>query len=269
MLEKARHWILTIPQHGYTPFRPPGVCYIRGQLECGGTTEYLHWQLLVSFSSQQRLAAIKKLFGDSAHAEPSRSDAANEYVWKIETAVDGTRFELGTRPVRRNRDQDWDAVRQFAKEGRLDEIPADIFVRNYSALRRISADYANPIGIERSVVCYWGPTGTGKSRRAWNEAGIDAYPKDPCTKFWCGYRGQQHVILDEFRGQIGISHMLRWLDRYPCLVEQKGSSCVLSCSRMWITSNLDPRSWYPDLDPLTIEALLRRIEVIYCPINMF
>lgn len=268
-MNKARYWLLTIPQHDYTVYRPPGVGYIRGQLEIAPTTGYQHWQLLVVFSGQQRLAGVKKIFGNSAHAEPSRSSAADEYVWKEETAVAGTRFELGDRPMRRNNTSDWNAIRESAKRGQLDEVPADIFVRHYGSLRRISADYAQPAAIERTVLVYWGPTGTGKSRRAWNEAGMDAYPKDPCTKFWCGYRGQQHVVLDEFRGQIGISHMLRWLDRYPCVVEQKGSSCVLSCTRIWITSNLDPRNWYPDLDEATVDALMRRLEIIYCPLPMF
>ena len=250
-MQKARHWILTIPQHEFLPYLPGGVLYLRGQLELGAQNAYSHWQLVASFSSQQRLAAIKKIFGESVHAEPTRSESALEYVWKEETAVAGTRFELGNRPMRRNCSEDWESVRESAKRGRLDDVPADIFVRHYSALRRISADYAEPIAVEREIIVYWGPTGTGKSRRAWSEGGLDSYPKDPCTKFWCGYRGQQHVILDEFRGQIGISHILRWFDRYPCLVEQKGSSTVLSCKRIWVTSNLDPRQWYPDMDPLT------------------
>ena len=66
-------------------------------------------------------------------------------------------------------------------------------------LKRIANDHIEPVAIEREVVCYWGTTGTGKSRRAWDEAGLQAYPKDPRTKFWCGYRDHEHVIIDEFR----------------------------------------------------------------------
>jgi len=61
----------------------------------------------------------------------------------------------------------------------------------------------------RTCWVYWGRTGTGKSRRAWDEAGVDAYPKDPRTKFWCGYFGQANVIIDEFRGGIDVAHLLR------------------------------------------------------------
>lgn len=117
------------------------------------------------------------------------------------------------------------------------------------------------VAIERSVSVFWGATGSGKSRRAWEQAGLDAFPKDPRTKFWDGYRGQQHVVIDEFRGGIDIAHMLRWLDRYPVIIEVKGSSTVLKATKVWITSNLHPQDWYPDLDQATKQALLRRLDI--------
>lgn len=132
-------------------------------------------------------------------------------------------------------------------------------MRYYGALKKIAVDNAVPIAVERTVRVYWGPTGTGKSRRAWGEAGLEAYPKDPLTKFWCGYRGQKHVVIDEFRGIVSISNVLRWFDRYPVLVEIKGSSTVFEATNIWITSNLHPKDWYPDLDELTKAALLRRL----------
>lgn len=88
---------------------------------------------------------------------------------------------------------------------------------------------------------------------------------DPCTKFWDGYYGQQNVVIDEFRGSIGISHILRWLDRYPVIVEIKGSSTVLQATTIWITSNLSPNVWYPDIDAETLAALRRRLEVKFFP----
>jgi len=90
---------------------------------------------------------------------------------------------------------------------------------------------------------------------------LDAYPKDPRTKFWDGYRDHQHVVIDEFRWGIDIAHMLRWLDKYPVVVEVKGSAVVLKAKVIWITSNMDPRKWYPDLDEETLAALLRRLTI--------
>jgi len=44
-------------------------------------------------------------------------------------------------------------------------------------------------------------------------------------------------------------------------VEIKGSSTVLSASRIWITSNLKPAQWYPEADEATMNALMRRMVV--------
>lgn len=107
--------------------------------------------------------------------------------------------------------------------------------------------------------------GTGKSRRAWEEAGLEAYSKDPRSKFWDGYQGEKNVIVDEFRGGIDISHILRWTDRYPVRVEIKGASRPLEAERLWFTSNVDPRMWYPELDQATIDALIRRINIVHFP----
>lgn len=113
---------------------------------------------------------------------------------------------------------------------------------------------------------FWGRTGTGKSLRAWEEAGVEAYAKDPRTKWWCGYNGQRNVIIDEFRGSVDIAHLLRWFDRYPVRVELKGSTRPFAAENIWITSNLDPRHWYPDLDSETQNALLRRLtNIIHFP----
>jgi len=261
-MNQARYWLLTIPHAHFTPYLPTNVTWIRGQLELGaGEGEYLHWQVAVCFSNKIRLGGVRNTFGNF-HAEPSRSSAANKYVFKEETRVAGTQFELGTLPVQRSSSTDWAVVRNSAIAGDYTNIPGDIYVRYYGNLRRITQDNLQPLPQTRKISCYWGPTGVGKSRRVWWEAGIEAYPKDPRSKFWDGYRGQTHVILDEFRGTIDVSHILRWFDRYPCLVEVKGSSTALRAGRMWITSNLHPTEWYPELDILTKDALLRRIEVI-------
>jgi len=148
-----------------------------------------------------------------------------------------------------------------AKSNNLLDIEADVRIRYYRTFCAIAADYAEAPAIVRTVNVYWGLTRTGKSRTAWDEAGISAYCKDPRSKFWCGYRDQQHVVLDEFRGGIDISHILRWTDRYPVQVEIKGSSRPLLATAIWITSNLHPNDWYPDLDYQTRDALLRRLNI--------
>jgi len=287
-------WLLTIPQDDYSPPSelPNSMQWIRGQLECGaGTTDpgpargmddsqpmegelsqreslpgvrtpsgYRHWQLCCAFNTKRTLQQCKIVFGRRAHCELSRSSAAAAYVWKDATSV-GQRFEFGTKPICRNSKTDWESVWESAKLGVLQQIPANIRVVSYRTLRAIAADHDVPQPMERTCNVFWGPTGTGKSRTAWEQAGMAAYCKDPRSKFWCGYTAQENVVIDEFRGGIDIAHMLRWLDRYPVRVEIKGSSRPLAATSIWITSNLAPRGWYPEADEMTMEALLRRLTV--------
>jgi len=255
---QARYWLLTIPYEDFTPYLPPQVDYIKGQLEHSNNTSYLHWQLVIHFNAKRTLHYVKMIFGSRVHAEATKSKAADDYVWKEDTRVSGTQFELGTRPLKRNCSKDWDLIVSSARDGSFDNIPGDVLVRCYGNLKKIRVDSLKPVSGEKEIFVYWGKTGAGKSKRAWEEASFDAFPKDPNTKFWDGYSGQENVVIDEFRGCISISHMLRWLDRYPVIVEVKGSSCCFKARKIWITSNLSPDDWYPDLDSETKAALRRR-----------
>jgi len=255
-------WLLTIPFNEFVPYSPPNVQYIVGQLEKGETTGYEHWQILVAFKSKQSLKQVKEVFGNGIHAELSRSSAATAYCQKEESAVVGTQFELGAKPFARNSRVEWESVWTAAQSGDLAKIPAHVRVVNYRTLRSIGSDYSRAVGMERECFVFWGKTGSGKSRRAWEEAGMEAYCKDPRTKFWDGYQMEANVVIDEFRGGIDISHLLRWLDRYPVRVEIKGSSRPLVAKKIWITSNISPEVWYPLLDEETLAALMRRLEVV-------
>jgi len=254
-------WMLTVPAHAYTPWLPQALQWCRGQLE-EGQGGFLHWQLCCAFRKKESLIGVRELFGPF-HAEITRSSAAADYVWKEDTRIAGTQFELGARPCARNVARDWDAIWESAKSGDLLAIPPSIRIQSYRTLCQIRADHERPIGMERTCYVYWGRTGSGKSRAAWAAGGLESYPKDPRTKFWCGYDGQEHVIIDEFRGGIDVGHLLRWLDRYPVIVEKKGSSVVLKANKIWITSNLSPDLWYPGLDNETYQALLRRLNIIH------
>lgn len=132
------YWIATIPYEGtWTvgcgddapsfPFDLPSTCaYAKGQLECGGTTSYLHWQVIFIWSRKVSLRQLKESFSTSGHYELSRSSSAEDYVWKEDTRIEGSQFEIGARPIRRNSQQDWDQVWDAARSGRILDIPAQI-----------------------------------------------------------------------------------------------------------------------------------------------
>lgn len=280
--------MLTIGEQYWRPdeFEYPNqlVHYVKGQLEIGTENGFRHWQIVAYFKRPVRVSTVRHAFGGHAHCEPTRSDAIEDYVWKEETAVPDTRFEYGQKSFKRNSSVDWDRVWHSAKSGDLEAVPAELRLRYYSTLRRIATDFLpadERPGIEVDV--YWGVTGSGKSHRAWLEAikaartlgGQDAEPfsdaeirrsliyvKNPRTKWWDGYNGQKVVIIDEFRGVIGIEHMLTWLDKYPCNVEIKGSQLPLCAERFFITSNTALKDWYPNNPVVDTDALRRRISKV-------
>lgn len=274
--KQFRFFLLTIP---FDDWKQPeqladDLRCLRGQAECGrGTAEdessgYKHWQIVAHFKSAVTLTRAKESFCPTAHIEPSRSSAANEYVFKDETYIHGTRFQLGKPALNRKSAKDWESIYEAAKEGKFDDIPKDVLIRSYSQLKRISVDNIKPEGIEKLVYVYWGETGAGKSRKAW-ELAPNAYPKDPRTKTWDGYQGEENVIIDEFRGGIDIGHILRWLDRYPVIVDVKYSATVLRCKTIYITSNLNPDYWYQNLDRESLDALRRRFTRVTHFTNLF
>lgn len=242
----------------------PGLSWWKGQLEVGEENGYRHWQMVICCEKRQRSSFVRKLFPRAGYVMETKSEAANDYVHKDNTCADvATRFELGKLPKKRNSTTDWDQIRASAQAGDFSEIPSDIYVRNYRTLKAIEKDHMAPVAMERQVYVYWGKAGSGKSKKAWEEAGLDAYPKGPTSIYWDGYRGEPNVVMDEFRGLIDVSHMLRWLDRYPVCVEQKFGGCVFKASKIWITSNLHPKDWYPNLDEETKAALLRRLTITH------
>lgn len=92
------YWLLTIPKESWEPCLPPGVQYIKGQAERGEDTGYEHWQVLVILERKGSLTSIKSIFGITGiHGELTRSKAAEDYVWKEATRMEGTQFEFGSR----------------------------------------------------------------------------------------------------------------------------------------------------------------------------
>ena len=141
----GRFWLGTLYQWN-PPNELPGlsVVWIKGQRECCPTTGREHWQIIAGFKRQVRLRTVKREVGEG-HWEVTRSVAADDYVWKEDTRVAGTQFELGAKPFRRNNATDWDTIKASAMSGELEHIPSDVFVRYYSSLcRRVLAKVEEP-----------------------------------------------------------------------------------------------------------------------------
>lgn len=216
------------------------------------------------------MPAVKALFTNDSHLEPTRSAAAVDYVWKEDTRVEGTQFELGVLGKQGKTKVNWEAICNKAVAGDLEgirETEPGVYARNINSLLKIASMHAQPEDREGGFAkVFVGPTGTGKSHRAFKEIreqGGPFYIKSASNKWWCGYKGEENVLIDEMSCKtIGITHLLRWFDQYPYCVEIKGGSIPLRAKRFWITSNLWPHQWFEDVDIKQIKALERRLTII-------
>jgi hypothetical protein len=113
------------------------------------------------------------------------------------------------------------------------------------------------------VIVLWGATGVGKTRFVYDQA-QDRQVWVPGDYQWFdGYRGQDIVLLDDYRGEYPIQFFLKLCDRYPMQVPVKGDFVNWRPTKIYITSNLRPKHWYDNLDTETRPAFMRRLDQIH------
>lgn len=116
---QGRYWMLTIKETDFDSFSPMHSIfqYIKGQLEIGAGG-FRHWQIF-AITKRTTMSGIKAYY-PSGHIELTRSAAAEDYVFKDDTAVENTRFEKGLKPLNRNSAKDWALIKKNAVEGKFD-----------------------------------------------------------------------------------------------------------------------------------------------------
>lgn len=225
--------------------------------ELGEKEETPHLQGYVEFRGSKKLTTLKKMNG-RIHWEIRKGTRgeAIEYCKK-----DGKVFEKGNTERQQGKRSDLDAVKAMVKQGKpMKEIweaapsyqavkMAEIGIKLFEAKRTWKTE----------VYWLWGPTGTGKTRQAFEQA-PNAWWSGKSLKWWDGYDGHEDVIIDDFRGDFCTFHeLLRILDRYPYTVETKGGSRQLLARRIWLTSCLPPEKIYQRCEE-DVQQLLRRID---------
>lgn len=228
-----------------------------------------HLQGYLHATSKYRLAQVKDLFSRRAHWAAARGNATSNRQY---CSKGGDVWTCGTCPGGGSKSRDELAIeyRRAFEAGSLPDFeaanPGAALFSGHILRRNL---LASAPGVERPGVrvrWVWGPPGTGKSRFAHSEFPL-GFVKEPRTKWWTGYNLEKEVIIDDFgKNGIDINHLLRWFDRYRCLVETKGDMVALHADNFIVTSNFPPTEIYHDdngHDHPQIPALLRRIELIY------
>lgn len=120
---------------------------------------------------------------------------------------------------------------------------------------------------KKEVVLLYGAAGTGKTRLVYQrEQNGDGSPNVYSKiggRFWDGYMPRLHkvVLLDDFVGEasgLTFDQLLKVLDRHPHGIEIKGAMFWLRADKIYLTSNLHWREWFPRISARQQQALLRR-----------
>jgi len=236
--------------------------YIVYGRECVSTP---HLQGYVQFRVNVRGSGVKKML-ERAHWEVAKGTPEEN---KAYCSKEGSVYEAGVirSTVKRNvKGGEGNAARfeealQLAKEGRIDEISADIQVRSYRAFKDIQRDHM-PRGEALGGPCgVWvtGPSGCGKSSWARHETGV-VYDKMG-NKWWDGYQQEEVVILDDYEPLLHLGHHLKiWADEYPFIGETKGGAVRMRPRLLVITSQYTIEESFEDAK--TVEALKRRFHIV-------
>jgi len=248
-----------------------GVKYLVAGREIAPSTGTPHLQGFVVFVNARSLAALKKIDGRIHWEAAVAFDKAIEYCKK-----EGSYFEVGTPPM--------PAAAKGVAGGELEKVRWKRIIEAAEAddqawLRenepRVYAEGERTISsirkrcraeaVDREVldnVWIWGPTGTGKSRKA-REENPGAYVKDPNSKWWDGYEGQDTVIIDDFdKYQVSMGGQFkRWFDHYPFECEKKGCTAyMIRPKKMVVTSNYPIEGIWTEEE--TLEPMKRRFKVV-------
>lgn len=266
--DEQREWLGTLCLDGIAKY----CCY---QPELAPETGTPHLQGYVVFANPRTFQGAIQLFGPRFHLEPARGSLESnvEYCSKSESrdtdagfgfiehgersTCEGTGSGSGTRT-------DLAVIAKRLRDGESESSIAEDHPASYimytRGIRSLAQQYVHRRSFKSIVYWYWGPTGTGKTRAAAEEA-PDAYWKSSAHQWWDGFDGTSDVIIDDYRASFcQFNELLRLLDRYPYQVQYKGG-CMQFCARkIFITAPKDPRSCWDSRTEEDIAQLERRID---------
>lgn len=218
---------------------------------------HLHIQGYIYFDNARTGRAVKTLIADWCGVEANMRIAKGSaednkvYCTKEDSRVEGP-FEAGDMPAQGNRTDLSVAWERFQENGvsqdLVDEFTPQMLMYG-EKMKRLKEELRLSHWVQRKgyeppeVYVLWGPTGTGKTRRA-TEDGAVLCEYDSRYQ-WGHYEGEPVVCFDEFKDQIPLWRMLRYLDGHKSCVQipYHGNKPWIP-KKIYICSNFGPREWW-------------------------
>jgi len=230
-----------------------------------------HLQIALVWPNAKTFSACLKLLPQGVHLEIARNIFESIAYCK----KDGNFQEKGVPPMNKEeqgkQEQDrWSNILELTKKGRFEDLPSKIQFNQARLLEYIRAKALldrDLVDTEMQMLWFWGPPGTGKSRKARAD-----YPKaylKMCNKWWDDYKDEPEVLIEDFDKSHSVlcHHLKIWADRYPFLCECKGGAFKIRPQLIVVTSNWHPSEiWLDDKD---LGPILRRFKCVEFGQNPF
>lgn len=233
------------------------IAYLYAGFEKAPTTGHEHIHVFVMYTCRVRLSKV--------NLEGARVDIVTKTWWNaLQYVKKGEKVaEKGTEPIRSVVPKGL-TIKDVME---MDEAQlVDLKASSFNYVRNIRSELLNtqlrknrhaaPIEFE----WIYGPTGSGKSRKAFEEG---ATPIQYTNGFFTDWAGSKVLVLEEFRGEIPYRLMLELTDRYHgyYALNIKGGFRVLDIDKLIVTSPYRPEECYKQQVQKTdsIQQLMRRI----------
>lgn len=220
-----------------------------------------HLQGFLCWEKRKTFNGTKNALGSKVHLERAKGSPkqASDYCKK-----DGDFVERGCLPGGQGQRTDLQEIYTQIKGGSnlrdIAECNPTAAIKYSTGILRLQQFFRPSRKHPPTIWTFWGRTGTGKTRRVWEFADLEQLWVHPGGTWFDGYMGHKSALFDDFDGSwFKITYLLKLLDRYVFTVPVKGGFTWWSPTTIYITSNIDPREWYPMAKEEHKKALLRRL----------
>lgn len=252
---------------------PAQIQFIAFGRETCPTSKKLHDQCFCYFinprsTGKRALGVIGRMFGPiHANVLPMYGSFAQNEAY---CSKEGQYRKLGNPPRQGTRD-DLNEIKDAIMRG---EIRADdVAVENPTMFHQYgrTLDRLEAIALRKKWrtemtegIWYTGVSGVGKSHKAFEGYNPDThYVKNLNEDWWNGYKGQETIILNEFRGQIPFAELLDLMDKWPKNVKWRCRESVpFLAKRLIITSIKHPKDIYVRQEGEPWEQFDRRCKIV-------
>lgn len=248
-----------------------GLRYFLFCKEIAPTTGTPHLQGFIILGDACTFTSLKARNPNVSHWEKMLGKPIDSTIYCTKEAKDDSDvYEYGDPPAPSGSRTDIQIVKQIitnqpAEGAAITMRSISAQVTSYQAIRHaelLFKYHEKPRTWKPYVIWYYGSTGTGKSRTAY-EITDDPYTCMSTNRWFEGYDAHDDIIIDDMRKDFArFSELLRLLDRYAVRVETKGGSRQFLGKRIIITSCYSPEEMFRNRVDEDIGQLVRRIDEI-------